>query len=491
MNPYDIIRLGAASGMTEIEFLEKEINAWKGSPARLMQLKADAYYRGEHDIIQRKRTAVGKDGQLTEIENLPNNKIINNQYAKAVDQKVNYSFAKPFTLESESKNATYAKLLNNFFNSRFRLMFKNMATDAMNGGLGWLYLYYDDAGQFRIKRFRPWEILPFWKDADHTELDAFVRLYTVEGYEGTTPVTIEKVEYVDKTGIKRFQFLNGTLVPDVEAGEEATHFIAATEEGAEQPLNWERVPLVAFKFDSYETPLIKRVKSLQDGINIITSDFMNNMQEDARNTILVLENYEGTDLGEFRHNLALYGAVKVRSIDGMKGGVTTLEIEVNKDNYEAILKILKDALIENARTFNAKDDRLGNSPNQMNIQSMYSDLDLDANGLEAEFRAGFEELLWFINNHLANSGNGDYTSEVVTITFNRDILMNESDKITDCKNSKGVVSTRTVLENHPWVKDIDTELKELEAENQKALDGYSTPRPEDINTDGGGVDGQE
>ena len=40
--------------------------------------------------------------------------------------------------------------------------------------------------------------------------------------------------------------------------------------------------------------------------------------------------------------------------------------------------------------YDAKDDRIivGN-PNQMNIQSMYSDIDLDANGIETEFQAAF------------------------------------------------------------------------------------------------------
>ena len=37
---------------------------------------------------------------------------------------------------------------------------------------------------------------------------------------------------------------------------------------------------------------------------------------------------------------------------------------------------------------------------------MYSDIDLDANGMEVEFQAAFEELLWFVNVHLANSRKG-------------------------------------------------------------------------------------
>lgn len=37
----------------------------------------------------------------------------------------------------------------------------------------------------------------------------------------------------------------------------------------------------------------------------------------------------------------------------------------------------------------------------MNIQFMYSDLDLDANDMETEFQAAFEDILWFVNAHLA------------------------------------------------------------------------------------------
>ena len=39
-----------------------------------------------------------------------------------------------------------------------------------------------------------------------------------------------------------------------------------------------------------------------------------------------------------------------------------------------LLSLLKDAIIENARGYDAKDDRMSGNPNQMNIQSMYSDI---------------------------------------------------------------------------------------------------------------------
>ena len=70
-----------------------------------------------------------------------------------------------------------------------------------------------------------------------------------------------------------------------------------------------------------------------------------------------------------------------------------MQVEVNADNYKVIIEIFKKAIIENAMGYDAKDDRLAGNPNQMNIQSMYSDIDLDANGMETEYQAAFEELL--------------------------------------------------------------------------------------------------
>lgn len=473
-----IIERGAASGMTEKQFLEREIQAWKSSKRRKDMIAGEQYYVGDHDIIRRKREVIGADGILIEAPNLPNNKILDNQYGKMVDQKANYLLAKPVTFET--KNEAYRKSIVGLLDNRFRRLLKNIGTSSLNGGIGWLHPYYNDAGKLTFMRFEPYEVLPFWRDADHTELDAFLRIYTIEGCEGGKPVTIEKVEYYTTDGIKRFVLKDGRLIDDVE--NPSGSYFSRVDGDAEIPLNWERIPLIPFKFNAMEIPLINRVKSLQDAINAIESDFMNNMQEDARNTILVLVNYDGTNLGEFRHNLAQYGVIKVRSAEGGGGDVKTLQIEVNANNYKAILEILKKALIENARGFDAKDDRMSGNPNQMNIQSMYSDIDLDANGMETEYQASFEELFWFLNVHFANTGIGDFEGEEVKVIFNRDILINETESIEGCMKSLGVISTETIVSQHPWVTDAAEELKRIKAEKKAAVD--------DLEPDGDG-DGQK
>jgi SPP1 family phage portal protein len=192
---------------------------------------------------------------------------------------------------------------------------------------------------------------------------------------------------------------------------------------------------------------------------------------------LIIKNYDGENLAEFRHNLATFGAVKVKTIDGSAGGVEALQVEVNSENYKTILDLLKKAIIENAMGYDAKDDRLSGNPNQMNIQSMYSDVDLDANGMETEWQASFEDLLYFVNAHLANTGAGDFDGAKVEIIFNRDMIMNEADAIANVKNSVGILSTETLVAKHPWVTDVQGEIERLEKEKQEAMDAYADAFP--------------
>lgn len=374
----------------------------------------------------------------------------------------------PFVIDGE--NEQYVELLKKVFNKRFMKTIKNAGKAMLNSGICWLYPYYTETGEFSFRLFPGYEILPFWKDNEHTILDFAVRLYLVVGYEGTSPVIIEKVEVYDLDGVHKFILDGGSLVPDV-VNEEATdspHVSIVNEDGTVQGFNWSKVPLIPIKYNEQETPLLKKVKSLQDGINVMLSDFENNMQEDSRNTILVLKNYDGTNLGEFRKNLATYGAVKVKYDGETKGGVETLEITVNAENYKAIIEIFKKAIIENGMGYDAKDDRLSGNPNQMNIQSMYSDIDLDANDMETELQAAFEEILWFINAHFANTGQGDFEGEEVTIIFNRDILINESEAIANCSASVGILSDETIIGMHPWVDDPQAELDRLKKQKEEA-----------------------
>lgn len=469
----DFVTRNVTDGMNDLSFLEMEISNWKASPQRREAISGFLYYEGYHDILHKKRLAIGKNGELVEVKNLPNRKDIDNQYAIAVDKKANYFLGKPIAFEGDNKQ--YVEILQGIFDKKMMKRLKNTAKKSLNGAIAWMFPYYNEKGELKFKVFPAYEILPEWKDSDHEELDYAIRLYEVVTYEGREKTTTEKVEIYKPDGVYRYILASGSLHPDTEAGEYESYLNL---NGV--PYNWDRIPLIAFKYNDNEIPLIRRVKPLQDAINELMSMFHNNMLEDNRNTILVIENYDGQDLGEFRQNLSLYGAVKVRSGDGARGGVSTLSVEVNSGNYQAILDLLKNTLIENARSFDGKMLKSG-TPNQMNILSMYQEIDIDTNDFESEYQDALEELLHFINAHLYLTGQGDFFSEKVKIIFNRDMLMNESE-IMDTLTKAGVkISNRTLLSQVPFIDDVDAELERIEEETQKSMEVYQGVFPQQGN----------
>ncbi len=436
-----------------LSYLEYLVDKFKTSEKRERQLEGDRYYKGEHDILQRKKFMFDKNGNKVELKNVINLKRIDNQYAKAVDQKINYMLGRPPVITSE--NDKLNELIEPIFNFDFMKKMKNLLKDSLNGGVGYLYVYIDpNTGELKFKRLKPSEVKIIWADSEKTEMEFAFRVYADTVYSNGKESTVEYVEVYDKEKITRYK-LKGKSLTLIES----TYYINDNNGGA---YSWGGiVPIIAFKYNDDEIPLINRVKSLQDGINEILSDFNNNMQEDARTSILVLKNYAGTNLEEFRRNLATYGAVKVTS----DGGVETLTVNVNAGNYQVLYALLKNALIENAKCFDAKDDRLSGNPNQMNIQSMYSDIDIDCNGIETEYKASFEMLVRFIKMYLSSTKQNVFSDkDTIEIIFNKDVLINESQVVGDIVNSVGLLSNQTLVEQHPYIHDVTKELERIEEE---------------------------
>jgi SPP1 family phage portal protein len=464
-----LARQDVATRMTDKQFIVAEINRFRRSKRYLDMIAGENYYKGKHDILFKQRTAIGENGKLTILDNLPNNKIVDNQYKKMVDQKVDYIVGQPFLMQSE--NQQFVDAVKPYLQTKkFFKFLKAVVKDAVNGGIAWVYGKYNDNGEYVYTRFKPYEIIPMWADAEHTVLDCAIRTYEVVVYEGIEEKIATKVEIFNPDGIYYFELKDENLIPEDPFFE--PYFTVFDEEGAEHGYAWERIPLIPVRPNEEEVPLISRCKSMQDGLNKIESQWQDQMEEDPRNTIIVLVNYDGQNLGEFRQNLAQYGAVKVRSMDGNHGDVKTLQIQVNAENYKAIIEQFKKAIVENCMGYDAKDDRIGSNANEMNLKSMYSDIELEANAIETELQASFEELIWFLNCHLANTGVGDFEDEEYEIIFNRDIMISEADVINNIKNSVGILSDETLVAQHPWVDDPEDELKRIKKQKEEQMDLY-------------------
>lgn len=479
------------NGTSNAVVIAHEIQAFFASPEYKAMRDGVRYYEGNHDISNKKREMMdgtkNPDGspRMVELDYLPNSKVADNQYKKMVKQKTNYLVGKPLTISTDNEQLEDI-LTRDIFNRKFAKTMKRITTRALNCGIAWLYCNYNDRGEFELKTFNSTELIPLWRDSDHTDLEGMIRVYSVIMYDGKKEDKLWKVEFYNEEGIEYYDYMNGRAV-------KAEPFFKPYFETAEgESRAWEKIPFIPFKYNAEETPLIKNCKSLQDGLNTILSNFQDNMVEDMRNTIMVLVNYEGTSLSEFRRNLLATGIIPVRSVEGATGGVQTLQIEVNAANYQLVIQLFKKAIIENCMGYDAKDERLAGAANQMNILSMYNDIDLDAKDMETEFQDSLQDLMFFVFAHLNNTGQGDFFNEQVDFIFDTDMPMDETVTIANLKNSVGILSNETIISMHPYVKDVKEELDRIKAEQQEALDMQSAYNEAfGMNNGGTGGEGDE
>lgn len=447
-----ILSACAKSGLTTEQIIKNEIGEFLHADTRHLMLAGERYYSFDMDIMHEK---------IRDNPNRKNNRLLHGFMRKLVDQKTDYLLSKPFSIRTQ--NSQYLKLLNQTFSKGFQKNLIKLGKEAINKGIAWLQIYFKD-NQIAFKVLPSEEIIPLWEDNDHTSLGGIIRVYERTEYEGNQKHRIRHVEYWSLDGVSYYVFRGGNLIPDVESPAES-HF---TIDG--KPYNWQRIPIVPFKYNSDEIPLIKGLKSLIDDYNFQKSTIAD-LLADIPNFIYVLKNYGGQNLAEFLQDLKESNAIKVDD----NGGVDKLQADINTSAFEAYQKICRKDIYEFGRGIDTQNDDLGNASG-VAMKFRYADLDMDANALETEFRGSLDEVLWFVGRYFVLMGLGDYTNEDVSFVFNRDIIINESEAIAECVASVGIVSQKTILANHPWVENVDAEIREIATEsesknNNQPLDG--------------------
>lgn len=450
--------LKANAPMSLEEIIQMEVSQWEGSEERKKMITGKKYYRNENDILTLERKTIDEDGRLVAVKNLADNRIPHGFVRKLVDQKLGYLLARPFMVETEKK--AYQDLLDGYFDKGLKKMLKNLGKEAINAGKSWLQVYYTEEGELSFMKIPSEEGIPFWKDAAHTELAAFIRVYETEEYVVKRKEKIKYVQFWTLDGVRIYRENTGRF----ELMEERSHFTVTTRDGevtTEQGTNWERIPFICFKYNDEEQPLIDLVKKLVDDYDKRTSGNSNDL-EDLPNSAYVVKNFIGTGAGEFRKNMAQY---RVAFVSG-DGDIKTVSIEMNNEGYKNHIEQLRRDIYEFGRGVDTQSDKFGNSPSGIALRFLFSDLDMDANDLESEFQSSLEQLLWFIDTHIEKTLNVDYSEDPVEFIFNRDILINETEAVENAKNSVGIESMETIVANHPWTINTKEEMDRKERERK-------------------------
>jgi len=457
--------------MSTEDIVLTEVLEWLASAKRQQMLVGQAYYENRNDINSRKRMVVGSEG-LQEEANLANCRISHAFAKKLVDQKCQYLLGRPLAVRTTDSDYTAA--LNAIFDREMLRRLANLCKESVNKGVAWLQVYIDADGELGFMKIPAEQIIPLWVDDECSRLDGVIRVYEQVEYAGFDSRRVCRVEYWHGGGVEYYRLEQNTekgrnakkwrLVVDEECREQyraegyefegsLPHFVCRGE-----AVCWPELPFVPFRYNEEELPLIQFIKPLIDDYDLLNSEDANAIV-DSPNSVLVIKNYDGTDLGEFRRNLAAYRAVKVSD----DGGVTSLSTAVNTENIARHLEGIRKDLFEIGGGVDSQTSHTGNTSGEY-LKYLYADLDLDCNAIEREFQSALSVLLRFINRYWALRGLPSFGHEQVEFIFNRDVLINESEAIANCVKSLEMLSRETVLANHPWVTDLVNEQAMLAAE---------------------------
>lgn len=445
--------------MTLAQIVSEEIREFKASPRRQEMLVANAYYRNRSDV-QRK---------TVRLKSRSNAKIERPILKKLIDQKTDFLLAKPFTVNTE--NEAYGKALNEVFDASFRRKIKAFGRGAILSGVSYLQPWFDE-GKLAFSLLPSIEVRPLWEDAERTKLSAFIRFYDRVVYLGNRKATVSHAELWWPGGVKHFK-------TDAFFGRQALEYQVDTDFGTpendytephftlgERGYNWETPPLLWLRYNDEELPLCYFVKDLIDDINwqnSVTADVL----RDVAKFIFVLKDYGGENLEQFTQELQEALAIQVEG----DGGVDKLSADLSIDATMAFLDNERRDLFDYAAAVDTKDPNLGNASGAA-INFRYMDLAADCESLGAELKAAFARMKLFLDTAFSLTGKGDFASDSFEVVFNTDMPVNEADVINNARNSAGLISHQTIVENHPWVVDAQEELRRLEAE-QRGEDSYA------------------
>ncbi|UYP02453.1 phage portal protein [Bacillus subtilis] len=432
-------------------------------------LEGVAYYMNQADI--KKKLRYYYEGGIRKVDtDKPNNRISHNWHKLLVQQKTQYLVGKPITFNAEDEN--FLKLVNDFVNEDFDDCIQELLKNASNKGREWLHPFVDEEGKFDFIRIPAEEVIPVYETTKKRKLLYAIRYYDVKNINDEFT---RKVELYTDEQIFYYVEYNGALVQDFAyKNNPESHFYDKQGNG----YGWGKVPMIEFKNNEEGVSDLIFYKDLIDAYNGNISNNANTFDE-MQDIIFELINYSGDDLSEFMTNLRHYKAVAV----GEGGGFNMKTAEIPIDSANTHLDRLEENIYRFGQGVNNNPDKVGNSPTNVAIKNLYSLLDLKANEAERKFRPALHAFFWFFTEYLKMTGQGEYDPTLLQMTFNRSRMTNELEEVQMGSQSTDI-SKETRLAHHPWVDDVEAELKRIKDEELEYR--KSMPPLREIPTDTGG-----
>ena len=477
-------------GRSNKDIIKSILDEWRsGNKSRIIKdmLDAEEYFAVRNVTISKKQRDLPGYGENTTLSNA---RIPSSFVREGVTEKSNYAMGKPFivsvespmpeTLDEEGNSAEdpqaaiYLDEWTKYLTPERRKTIKRIGkAGAINKGIGWAYITINDKKDLVIQHMDSEQIYPAWADKEHTVLDAIVWDYKVIQYINNDREEINKVEFWSKDSVERYiDKGHSALVPDPDSPQAMPHM-----ELGEKGIVWDRVPFIFFKGSEDELPALNPIRQLIDSYDALQSKMVDAIA-DALDPVLALEGYS-PELGDLIKQRAIMQNSRIVAI-GTGGKAYYVQASPEIVAMETALEILEKNIRKAAQMIMTTDSDTSSNPSGVSLKFRFQGLDTYTDGLEPEFEAFMQQLKYFFDIWLQWRGIGtaeQWEQYNLIVTFNRDMLVNESSAIEDTvKLASTGVSFETLCNWNPAVESYEIEKQRLEQEAAESMNDMSTER---------------
>lgn len=220
------------------------------------------------------------------------------------------------------------------------------------------------------------------------------------------------------------------------------------------------IPLVPFVNNCQGCGDFEMVTGLVDAYNLLLSGAMDDMQSVA-NAFLALYGMQGTTQGDIDE------ANRTRVLSLSEGG--RAEFVVKELNHEALSQLesnLRRSILQLSMTPDMSDEQFSGNASGVAMQYKLWGIEQVRAAKERSFTDALHHLLGVFSGGLSVLGTSvDLTASKAA--FYKNLPQNHTELAQTLLSLSPVLSHRTILENLPWVKDVEEELRRKAAESKK------------------------
>ena len=380
------------------------------------------------------------------------NRIAHNFHQLLVDEKVAYMFTYPILIDIDDNEAINERV-DDVLGQEFTRKMKDLGVEASNTGCAWLHYWANEKNEFKYEKVESEQIIPFYSDDLERELIEVLRTYKVVEYDDNlTAIEFIVVEDWTKDTFDQYKFRYTIDGQDESQLNGIRH-------------NFGRVPFIPFANNSDETSDLIKYKDLVDLYDRVVSGYANDI-EDIQEVMWIVTNYDGKS-GDFLKDVKKYKTIFLEDEgDGAKGDVKTLSVEIPVEARNSLLELLKKQIYESGQGLQQDNENFGNASG-VALKFFYRKLELKAGLLETEFRESINKLVEAILDfyHLPY--------KKISQVWSRNMIASDLETSQIATQSVGIIPEKLILQNHPWVDDVDEAERLLEKEEEKEVESFN------------------